>query len=70
MEIDPTIKMLATRREFIRSFWRELHTRRRRGRKDSQEDVFDDLEDKYEETFGGPLFPSFDAFRKYRDRHR
>lgn len=70
MEIDPIIRSLATRKEFVGSFWRELYRRRIEGEKVSQEDVFDDLSARYEETFGEPLFPSFEAFRKYRDRRR
>lgn len=55
---------LVTFKSFLSHFWEEY----RSGRFRSQEDVFDYLDGIYFEQFGEHRFPSFDAFRKARDR--
>lgn len=55
---------LVTFKDFLRHFWEEY----RSGKFRSQEDVFDYLDGIYFEQFGEHRFPSFDAFRKARDR--
>ncbi len=55
---------LVTFKSFLSHFWQEY----RSGKYRSQEDVFDYLDDIYFEQFGEHRFPSFDAFRKARDR--
>ena len=55
---------LVTFRSFLSRFWEEY----RSGRHGSQEDTFDYLDAIYFEEFGEHRFPSFDAFRKRRDR--
>lgn len=57
-----------SREGFIEQFWKDLRELQRKGVKATQEDVFDMLEEEYENITGRPLFPSFDAFRKYRNR--
>ena len=62
------IMQLVTGRGFVRVFWDELRERRAEDSTVTQRAVFDDLNDLFEETFGEPKFPSWEAFRKYRDR--
>ena len=59
---------IATRIGFVEVFWEDLSDRRKAGEKTSHLDVFIDLENLYEDTFGRELFPSFDAFRFFRDQ--
>lgn len=70
MEISEQVRPLVTRRGFVRAFWRELRRRRGEDPRVTQEDTYNELEDLYRETFGEPQFPSFDAFRMWRDRRR
>jgi len=62
------IKQLATERGFTEAFWSLLAERRRAGLNITQREVFDELNDYYEEIIGEPRFSSFDAFRVRRDR--
>lgn len=63
-------KRIATRSGFVEEFWRDLAESRRIGYTLTQEDIFKDLNALYSRSFGQSAFSSFDAFRKYRDRHR
>jgi hypothetical protein len=58
---------LVTRGGFINVFWEELRRRRSSDRNVTQRDVYEELDARREEVYGEPLFPSFDAFRVYRD---
>ncbi|MBQ7911902.1 MAG: hypothetical protein IJ363_14095 [Clostridia bacterium] len=58
---------LVTRGGFINVFWEELRRRRSADRNVTQRDVYEELDAHREEVYGEPLFPSFDAFRVYRD---
>lgn len=60
-EIDPTT--LVTLRDFTDAFWKVYSEGGR-----CQEDVYLELDSIYFERFGEHRFPSFDAFRKRRDR--
>lgn len=55
---------------FEKEFWSNYRNYNSAGFKMSQEQVFDELNSLYSDYFGEPRFPSFDAFRKRRDRHR
>lgn len=61
-------RLLGTRSGFLKAFWEESKRRLREDGITIQEDVYDYLEDICRETFGESRFPSYDAFRKYRDR--
>lgn len=61
--------MIATRARFVAEFWTELSSRTAAGWRPTHEGVYNHLSDIYEDSFGERLFPSFDAFRKWRDRH-
>lgn len=60
---------LVTREGFVDEFWKCLKAARGRGLNPSQREIYEELEHLYEKTFKSPQFGSFDAFRKYRDRH-
>lgn len=60
---------LATDKGFINAFWRTLRLYRSKGSTISQREVFEQLNEQWEYVMGDPRFPSFDAFRKCRDRH-
>ena len=62
------IHRLVTESGFIEAFWERLRERRRKDPSVSQEAVFEELNEEYREVFGEDRFPSFDAFRKRRDR--
>ena len=59
---------LVTNDGFITEFWRVLAEKRSEGENVTQEDVFNELNAEFSAIFGEPRFPSFDAFRKMRDR--
>lgn len=58
---------LVTRGAFIGVFWEELRERRKATPTVSQREVYEIIDARREEVYGEPLFPSFDAFRMYRD---
>ncbi len=59
---------LVTDTGFIREFWRRLYEMRSSDSSVSQEAVFDILNEEYHSVFHEYKYPSFDAFRKRRDR--
>lgn len=61
-------RLLGTRSGFLKAFWDESKRRLREHGVSVHADVYDYLEDICRETFGEPRFPSYEAFRKYRDR--
>ena len=62
-------KRLATRNGFIATFWEELAERKKAGAEHAtQLEVYEELEAEIEAAIGSPVFPSFDAFRQYRNR--
>jgi len=58
---------LVTRGAFVSVFWEELRERRKTTPTVSQREVYETIDTRREEVYGEPLFPSFDAFRMYRD---
>lgn len=61
-------RRIATKEGFIAEFWDELRRRRRDVPTTTQISVYYYLNDLYEQAFGSPLWSSWDAFRKFRDR--
>lgn len=61
-------RMLGSRPGFVEAFWKETAKRQREGIKSTHAEVFEYLDDKCNEYFGYSRFPSFEAFRKFRDR--
>ena len=66
--MEDKLKTMASRDGFIRLFWTTLAERRQADPHVTQETVFEDMNDYYEEQIGEPRFKSFDAFRKCRDK--
>lgn len=62
------LKRMASTKGFIALFWETLIEYRKAGNGISQRKVFEQLNEEWEEEIGEPRFPSFDAFRKVRDR--
>lgn len=69
IEIDELTFRMVTRDGFVGAFWDILKSRYAAGEKVSHRQVFDELNDRFEDVFGEPRWPSFDAFLKYRDRN-
>lgn len=61
-------RMLGSRPGFVEAFWKEAAKRQKAGEKFTHEGVFEYLDEKCQELFGYSRFPSFEAFRKFRDR--
>ena len=61
-------RLLGTRSGFLKAFWDESKRRLREQGVSVQEDVYNYLDGICKETFGESRFPSYGAFRKYRDR--
>jgi hypothetical protein len=64
------VHRLVTDTGFIEEFWRRLAEMRVENPAVTQEDVYDVLNEEYRSVFGEDRFPSFDAFRKKRDRRK
>lgn len=60
------ILSIATRKRFAATFWRELARRRKEDPDISRRQVFQDLEDLFEETFGEILW-DYDCFRHSKE---
>lgn len=60
---------IATREGFLEVFWEELCRRRAEEQTTTQISVYYSLNDLYEATYGSPMWSSWEAFRKYRDRN-
>lgn len=69
MTMDEITKM-ATRSGFVEVFWDRLRGLRRIGRMDTPKQIYEGMELEHEEKYGVFRFPTYDAFRKYKDRHR
>ena len=63
--MDDTMKRLVSLDGFTEIFWREY-----RETGGTQREVFERLNTAYHNAFGVYRFPSYDAFRKQRDRKR
>ncbi len=64
------ITKMATRPGFTEVFWQRLRANRRAGGADSRKQIYDAMDVQYEEKYGRPCFPSYDAFKKYLNRHQ
>lgn len=62
------LKKLASRRGFVDEFWARLKQYRAGGMNVTHIEVFNELNDLWEAEIGEPRFPSYNAFRKYRDK--
>lgn len=58
---------IATRRGFVREFWRLLAELRKDDATMSRRQVFEGLNDLYFDTFGEYLYPSYNAFRHSKE---
>lgn len=67
-EIDALVLKLVTRERFVETFWHELAEERREHPTVKRREVFDRLNDLYENAFGRPQFPSWEAFKKFINR--
>lgn len=54
---------MVTRKGFTSLFWEELAERRRLNPATTRREVFEALNDLFEEEFGEPRYPSYDTFR-------
>lgn len=64
------LKKLASRRGFVDEFWARLKRYRAEGKNVTHKQVFEELNDYWESEIGEPRFPSFNAFRKCRDKRQ
>ena len=62
------LKKLASRKGFVDEFWTRLKQYRAGGMNVTHIEVFNELNDLWETEIGEPRFPSYNAFRKYRDK--
>ena len=63
------IKM-ATKPGFLEVWWDRFRKKRKSGEKDSPVQIYETMEAEYEEQYGLACFPSWEAFRKYKNRHK
>lgn len=66
--ISEKVYRMVTRHGFVSVYWEELVKKRKEDKDASAEAVFDELNGIFEAEFGEPRFPSYDAFRMYRNR--
>ena len=64
------ITKMATRTGFVEVFWQRLRTMRRVGGTESRKIIYDSMDSEYEEKYGSSCFPSYEAFKKYLNRHQ
>jgi len=64
------ITKMATRSGFVDVFWKRLQDNRRIGKMDTREQIYTRMEAQYEARYGSGCFPSWEAFRKYLNRHQ
>lgn len=67
-QISELVYRLVTRDGFVDTFWHELAAARRADPAASRRQVFERLNGLYEQEFGRPQFPSYEAFRKVLNR--
>lgn len=63
------ITKIATRSGFVDVFWKRLQGNRRIGKMDTRQQIYTKMEEEYEAKYGAGCFPSWEAFRKYLNRH-
>lgn len=64
------ITKMASRNGFLDVFWVRLQDLRRIGRADTPKQIYDKMEQEHEAKYGIERFPSYEAFKKYKNRHR
>jgi len=64
IEIDPKLIIMLTRDGFKEIFWSELAEKRKINPKISARKVFDELNEKYYQTFGIYRYSDYDSFRR------
>ena len=69
MTMDEITKM-ASRSGFLEVFWERLQGLRRIGKLDTPQQIYDRMEQEHEAKYGVERFPSYEAFKKYKNRHR
>lgn len=62
------LKRMVTRRGFSEVFWERIRTDRRNGGKLTFRACYSQMELEYEAEYGEPRYPSYEAFRKARER--
>lgn len=65
---DLNLDRLVSAEGFIEAFYEQLRDYQASGQRVTNEDVFDALNNRFMERFGVYRFPSYNAFRKKRDR--
>ena len=61
---------MATRKGFLTVWWRRLAALRATGSAITYKELYEQMEAEYEASFSSPLWDSYDAFKKYRNRHK
>lgn len=64
------ITKMASRNGFLDVFWVRLQDLRRIGRTDTPQQIYNKMEQEHEAKYGIERFPSYEAFKKYKNRHR
>lgn len=64
------ITKMATRSGFVEVFWSRLQELRHIGRKDTRQQIYEGMAQQYEAKYGVECFPSYEAFKKYMNRHQ
>ena len=64
------ITKMASRTGFLDVFWVRLQDLRRIGRTDTPQQIYNKMEQEHEAKYGIERFPSYEAFKKYKNRHR
>jgi hypothetical protein len=62
------IKRMVTGRGFSEVFWERIQSDRRKGGKLTFRACYAQMELEYEAEYGEPRYPSYEAFRKARER--
>lgn len=62
------IKRMVTGRGFSEVFWERIRADRRKGGKLTFRACYAQMELEYEAEYGEPRYPSYEAFRKARER--
>ena len=59
---------MVSRTGFVEMFWERAREDRKAGGDRSYEQIYQEMEDAFAADYGVRCFPTYDAFRKYRDR--
>lgn len=64
------IVKMATRAGFLEVWWDRYRKRVRIGRMDTPRQIYEEMEVEHDAQYGSCRFPSWSAFKKYKNRHR